>query len=214
MLLHFDYDGVLVDSFDQLLSAAQEAASDTGLGRPPTRSDFETIEDLTANGIAALLGVPQHGIEIYTRRMHQALAADRHEPAMFPGIPHLLRTLSKRHTLVIVTSNLGRLVRRGLSRHGVEDCVALVLDAQRPGAKGEKIAHALERFGASPGESFMVGDTRGDIRHGKSAGVRTAGVTWGYQDRRTLEREAPDFIVDSPRELLDLVAAAAGRGDG
>lgn len=213
MLLHFDYDGVLVDSFDQLLSAAQEAASDTGLGRPPTRSDFETIEDLTANGIAALLGVPQHGIDLYTRRMHQALAADGHGPAMFPDIPHLLRTLSKQHTLVIVTSNLGRLVRRGLSRHGVEDCVALVLDAQRPGTKGEKIAHALERFGASPGESFMIGDTRGDIRHGKSAGVRTAGVTWGYQDRRTLEREAPDFIVDSPRELLDLVAAAAGRGE-
>ena len=213
MLLHFDYDGVLVDSFDELLSAAQKAASETGLGRPPTRSDFETIEDLTAAGIASLLGVPQRGVDLYTRRMHRALDADGREPAMFPGVPDMLRTLSKQHTLVIVTSNFDHLVRRGLSLHGVEDCVALVLDAQRPGTKGEKIAHALERFGAPRRESFMVGDTRGDIRHGKTAGVRTAGVTWGYQDRRTLEREAPDFIVDSPRELLDLLRAAAGRGD-
>lgn len=206
MLIHFDYDGVLVDSFDELLSAARKAASDTGLGRPPTCNDFESIEDLTATGIAALLGVPQRGIEIYANRMRQALEADGCEPTVFPGIPHLLRTLSQQHTLVIVTSNFGRLVRRGLSRHGVADCVALVLDAQRPGTKSEKIAHSLERFGVPPGESFMIGDTR----HGRTAGVRTAGVTWGYQDRRTLEREAPDFIVDSPRELLDLLRAAAG----
>lgn len=210
MLLHFDYDGVLVDSFDELLSAARKAASDTGLGRPPTRNDFETIEDLSATGIAALLGVPRRGIEIYTDRMHQALDADGYEPTMFPGIPHLLRTLSQQHTLVIVTSNFGRLVRRGLSRHGVAECVALVLDAQRPGTKSGKIAHSLERFGVPPGESFMIGDTRGDIRHGRTAGVRTAGVTWGYQDRRTLEREAPEFIVDSPRELLDLLRTVAG----
>ena len=76
MLLHFDYDGVLVDSFDQLLSAFQRTAADTGLGRPPTRDDFETIEDLNAEGLAALLGVPEPDIDCYTRRTHAILEAD------------------------------------------------------------------------------------------------------------------------------------------
>ena len=61
MLLNFDYDGVLVDSFDQLLSAFQRTAADTGLGRPPTRTDFETIEDLNAAGLVTPLGVPETG---------------------------------------------------------------------------------------------------------------------------------------------------------
>lgn len=208
MLLHFDYDGVLVDSFDQLLSAFRRTALDTGLGRPPTRYDFETIEDLNAAGLAALLGVPEPDIDRYTRRTHAFLDADGYKPAMFPGIPDLLKTLSQRHTIVIVTSNYEHLVRQGLTRNGVDGCVSLVLDARQPGDKGEKIGHALTRFHVPPQEAFMIGDTRGDIRHGRAAGIRTAGVTWGYQSRATLVKEAPDYIVDSPGELLRLLAEA------
>ena len=205
MLLHFDYDGVLVDSFDQLLGAFQRTAADTGLGRPPTRNDFETIEDLHAAGLAALLGVPEADIDRYTTRTHALLEADGYEPAMFPGIPDLLRTLSRQHTIAIVTSNYEHLVRQGLARNGVNECVSFVLDARQPGDKSEKILHALAHFRIPPKEGFMIGDTRGDIRHGKRAGVRTVGVTWGYQARRTLMRESPDFIVDSPRDLLGLL---------
>ena len=205
MLLHFDYDGVLVDSFDQLLTAFQRTTVDTGLGRPPTPDDFETIEDLSATGIATLLGVPESHIERYTERMHALLEADGYAPAMFPGIPDLLKTLSEQHTIVIVTSNYDHLVRQCLSRHGVDACVSLVLDARQPGTKSDKIRHVLERFGCPPDESFMIGDTRGDIRHGKRARVRTAGVTWGYQTRETLEQESPDFMVDTPHELQQLL---------
>lgn len=205
MLLHFDYDGVLVDSFDALLSAFRQTAVDTGLGRPPTRNDFETIEDLNAEGVAALLGVPEDRISDCTRRIHDVLAAGGYEPALFPGIPGLLRTLSEKHTLVIVTSNYGHLVKHGLARNGVNACVSLVLDAGQPGSKNDNIRHALERFGVPPREAFMIGDTRGDIRHGRAAGVRTIAVTWGYQSRATLAKEAPDHFVDSPGELLRLL---------
>ena len=208
MLLHFDYDGVLVDSFEQLLSAFRRTAENTGLGRPPTRHDFETIEDLNAAGLAARLGVPESAIDRYTRRTHAILEAEGYAPAMFPDIPDLLTTLSERHTIVIVTSNYEHLVRQGLARNGVDGCVSLVLDARQPGTKGEKIQHALNRFRVPPREAFMIGDTRGDIRHGRTAGVRTVGVTWGYQSRTTLAAEDPDFIVDSPRELCRLLLEA------
>ena len=204
MLLHFDYDGVLVDSFDELLGAFQRTAADTGLGRPPTRHDFETIEDLNAAGLAALLGVPEPDIDRYTHLTHAILEADGYEPAMFPGIPDLLSTLSEHHTLVIVTSNYDHLVRHGLARNGVNECVSLVLDARQPGTKSAKIGHALKRFRVPPHKAFMIGDTRGDIRHGRAAGVRTVAVTWGYQSRATLAVENPDFIVDSPDALLQL----------
>ncbi|MDE0214212.1 MAG: HAD family hydrolase [Deltaproteobacteria bacterium] len=205
MLLHFDYDGVLVDSFDALLSAFRQTAVDTRLGRPPTRHDFETIEDLHAAGVAALLGVPEDRISDYTRRIHEVLAAGGYEPALFPGIPDLLRALSEKHTLVIVTSNYEHLVRHGLARNGVDACVSLVLDAGRPGTKTDKIRHALERFRVPAHEAFMIGDTRGDILHGRAAGVRTVGVTWGYQAGETLALESPDFIVDAPDALLELL---------
>ena len=51
----------------------------------------------------------------------------------------------------------------------------------------------------------MIGDTVGDIRAGKEAGVRTAAVTWGYQQRDLLSKEVPDRLLDQPKELLALV---------
>jgi phosphoglycolate phosphatase len=205
MLLHFDYDGVIVDSFDQLLAAAEKAVAGGTGARLPTREDFETMEDLTAAGIAMKLGVSEREIRLYVARMHAVLASDGYAPPFFPGIPEVLRSLAERHTIVVVTSNLTHLVQRALRQKQLEGCVSLILDALRPGTKCEKIQHALARFTASPEEGFMIGDTRGDIRHGKAAGVRTVAVTWGYQKRQSLEQEAPDYFVDSPRELLEVL---------
>lgn len=208
MLLHFDYDGVLVDSFKQLLNVFRQTAVDTGLGRQPTRIDFETIEDLNATKLATQLGVRDSDTERYTKRVRTLLEAGGYNPAMFPNIPSLLQILSSKHTIVIVTSNYHRLVKQGLTNNNVAGCVSLVLDATQPGTKGEKIQHSLRHFRVPPNEGVMIGDTQGDIRHGRSAGVRTIGVTWGYQSRSTLATEAPDFIVDSPKELLQLMTQA------
>jgi phosphoglycolate phosphatase len=208
MLLHFDYDGVIVDSFDHLLAAAQKATAGGSAARLPSREDFETIEDLTAGSIATKLGIPEGEVRLYAARMHAVLVNDGYAPPFFPGIPEVLRGLAERHTIVVVTSNLTHLVRRALSQEQLEGCVSLILDAFQPGTKCDKIQHALAYFKASPEEGFMVGDTRGDIRHGKAAGVRTVAVTWGYQKRSSLEQEKPDFFVDSPGELLEVLESS------
>lgn len=205
MLLHFDYDGVIVDSFDPLLRAAQQAIALGDIGRPPTREDFETLADLTTDGIAAQLGIPANEMWTYGARLHAMLASSEYAPVPFSGIPATLRQLAEQHTIVIITSNLESLVQRGLRGAQLEECISLVLDGLRPGTKSEKIQHAMARFESHPQESFMIGDTRGDIRHGKAAGVRTVAVTWGYQKRHTLELEQPDFFVDSPEELLQVL---------
>jgi len=205
MVIHFDYDGVIVDSFDQLLAAAQKAVAASAVGRAPTREDFETIEDLTAAGIAAKLGIPKSDMRLYAARLHAALAGDDYAPPLFSDVPAMLRTLAQRHTIVIITSNLAHLVQQGLRGAQLEGCISLILDGLQPGTKSEKIQRALTKFAARPQESFMIGDTRSDIRHGKAAGVRTVAVTWGYQKRHTLEQEEPEFLVDSPNELLSLI---------
>jgi phosphoglycolate phosphatase-like HAD superfamily hydrolase len=33
-----------------------------------------------------------------------------------------------------------------------------------------------------------------------------AAVTWGFNSRESLAREQPEFLIDAPEELLELVA--------
>ena len=48
-----------------------------------------------------------------------------------------------------------------------------------------------------PKESIMVGDSELDVKCGKSAGAKTAAVTYGYRQKSSLIPEEPDFIIDN-----------------
>ena len=64
--------------------------------------------------------------------------------------------------------------------------------------------YALTGLNAEPKQAVMIGDTHYDLECGKGAGVTTIGVTWGVEPREEIERTKPDFIADTPEELLNI----------
>jgi phosphoglycolate phosphatase len=69
--------------------------------------------------------------------------------------------------------------------------------------KTQQIA-ALIDGGMRADSAIMIGDRRGDIDAAKQNGLRSVGVTWGFAEIGELAAAAPDFIVSSPAELLEL----------
>ena len=65
----------------------------------------------------------------------------------------------------------------------------------------------MERMGAVPGETLVVGDSNVDIRTAKNGGLTGCGVLWGFRTRQELEAEGADYIVDTPARLVELVLA-------
>lgn len=62
-----------------------------------------------------------------------------------------------------------------------------------------------KELGVLPSECFYVGDTNTDMKTGKSAGMYTIGVLWGFRDREELEKAGADLIVSAPADIADLV---------
>ena len=50
-------------------------------------------------------------------------------------------------------------------------------------------------------EEFVVKD----IRQGKLAGAKTIAVTWGFQSAAILRIENPDYMANSPNDILDII---------
>lgn len=63
----------------------------------------------------------------------------------------------------------------------------------------------LKELNIKKDECMYFGDTNTDMQTGKSAGVVTVGVTWGFRDRTELESFNPNHIIDKPTEIIDLL---------
>jgi phosphoglycolate phosphatase len=202
MLLHFDYDGVIADSMPHLLALTQRAQQVVGLGRPPALSDYAAIEYLTFENHARCLGIPESGVPAFVDAIFDLQSRELNCPPVYPGIPAVMASLARAHTLAIVTSSLSQLVRRYLQSQGLEACVSVVYGGDLRLSKSERILRSCAASRVPAAQSFMLGDTVGDIQQGKLAGVRTVAASWGFHPRSMLLAAAPDFIADHPSDLL------------
>lgn len=64
---------------------------------------------------------------------------------------------------------------------------------------------ALVANGLQAKSAVMIGDRAVDVLAGKSNNLAAAGVLWGFGLRAELESAAPDYIFETPRELLDVL---------
>jgi len=203
MLFLFDYDGVIADSFEPLLAVCIEAQKAVGAGRPPTSGDFQQIQNLTFEALGHRIGIPEHRCAAYAGKVFE-IQRKGWQVSPFADVVGAIRGLAFNHTVAVVTNSLGVAVAASLDRFGIGEDVTAVMGNESGSTKAERIQYLRSVHVSAEEPVFMIGDTIGDIRAGKQAGVLTVGVTWGFQTRYLLSKEAPDYLLDDPAELLGL----------
>ena len=109
--------------------------------------------------------------------------------------------------------------RLGVLSNKFDAAVRQVIGEQFPGvfdiARGEceeiprkpdptGVRAMIRHLNVSPDCVAYIGDSVTDVRTARNAGLFCAAVTWGYEERATLQAEGAETLVDDPRELLDL----------
>jgi len=106
---------------------------------------------------------------------------------LFDGARETLRAIhSARLRQATVTGKRAADCERILRGLAIEDDIDLYLggdsvppDRHKPAP--DLVLLAMDRLGVAPGRTAVVGDTRTDMRMGRSAGVHTIQVLWGYE---------------------------------
>ncbi len=62
-----------------------------------------------------------------------------------------------------------------------------------------------KNFGITPFETLFIGDTNIDIKTAKNGNFKSVGVLWGFRTKEELERAGADFIVNSPKEIAEIL---------
>ena len=63
----------------------------------------------------------------------------------------------------------------------------------------------LDKLNVSSDQCLFIGDSDVDIITGKTNNIKTIGVTWGYKDKKVLENEKPDYLIDNQLELIKII---------
>ena len=204
-LILFDFDGVLADTLGDMLRFAQETCSELGIQHVVTQDDLSNLEVMSFAEYGRACEVPEQQVGEFVRRCTGKFGAKKSPPPIFEELDEVVRKLSASHILGVVTGNTTQNVETFLSEHGLDDCIRAVYGVDSPGSKTEKISLARTQFAAENEAVFMVGDSLSDIRAARQAGAKSIAVSWGHQSLEMLIRAAPDYLVHSPRELLELL---------
>jgi len=132
-----------------------------------------------------------------------------YESWLYEGIGDALRAIkASGKTLYTATSKPENMAIPILERYGVLELFDAVFGARHEEGildKTQVLQHAMRILGGTPLHAVMVGDRSHDILGGHAVGVDTVGALYGYGDRKELMDCSPDFLVDTPADLADLL---------
>jgi phosphoglycolate phosphatase len=205
-LLLFDFDGTISDSINLTFAGYKTLNRQFNLPDVQTKADFGKFFETNFYQGAINAGLPREKIPEISRCYGDYLSAHSDEIEPFAGIKEVITELAKDNHLYIVTSMTGDVVKRQLERYGIDE-FQNIYGAEQDTSKVKKICEISSLYpNISKDNIYMIGDTAGDIIEGKEAGVRTIAVSWGYHSRQLLEAATPDFIADTPAELLEYLS--------
>jgi phosphoglycolate phosphatase len=202
--LIFDYDGVIADSLDYFVGSFLDACREHNIGTLKTRHDFLRLFDTNLYEGMAQAGIAEDTMRPLLCSMGELLRVREHSYGLFAGIGAVLQRLGGSYPLYVVTSNVARVVREHLSVHGVS-CFRRILGSEDDTSKVRKIQTVRRLHAGLP--CYYIGDTVGDMLEGREAGAKTVAVAWGWHGRERLAGTGPDFVADSPADLLALFEA-------
>jgi pyrophosphatase PpaX len=134
---------------------------------------------------------------------------------IYPGVLEAIRKVKALGANTgLVTSKNQHGAIRGLRLVGLHDLIDVLVcadDVENPKPHPEPVARAVRLLDADPRATVYIGDSIHDMRSGRAAGVRTAAVLWGPFGREHLERAEPDYWLERPEQIPDLLGADCGR---
>lgn len=203
----FDLDGTLINTNDLILKSFKHTFK-TILDLEPTE------EEITMNYGRPLQGIFKSYDENRIEEMincYRKINLELHDDECkeFADVDLMLQTLKNKGIKIgVVTSKKSDMAERGAKLMGIFKYFDTFITPEvtiKHKPEGEPVLKACENLGVSPSEALMVGDSPYDILAGKNAGAKTCGVKYTALPIEKLRESKPDFYVDKPLEILELV---------
>ena len=210
----FDLDGTVWDSAPGIIDAMAHTLAVMGL-RPLPPDELARHLGPPLIEMLAEIGVPHDRLDDGRDRYRARYRSHGESMAdLYPGIVELLDALRTANLRLATATSKGiEPTRRMLEGRGLTDRFDVIAAASMDASAHHKvdvIQSALDQLGVEPSARVaIVGDRHYDLDGGRTFGLTTVGVSWGYGTADELFGCRPDHHVRSTAELS---VALLGKG--
>ena len=214
----FDMDGTLIDSIDIYFKIVEIALERLKLPQVSREKILNAAEHGDFNWELVLPGEVHHKKDKIIGQAWKII--NEIAPQMFEenlqligGADNILQAISISIPRIgLVTSTQKKYLKikmQPLKSAGVEKLFEVIItsdDVEKRKPAPDALIACAQKLHVASDKCVYVGDTRSDIKAGKAAGMQTVGVLTGFDDYDMLANEGPDAIIDSIRDLVEVIA--------
>ena len=201
----FDFDGTIADTLDSVVKIVNNQAEHFGY-KKVTKEDIPYLQGKKPREILSYLGISIFKLPLWVKKIHSEINKEISNRVPTVNISPLLSELynDEYFHFGILSSNTQENVKQFLDKNEL-DFFDFVRTGKSVFGKSHMINKIIKQKNVRKSDVFYVCDEVRDIEAAKKSGIKSIAVTWGYNTKDALIKENPDFIVDTPEELRNII---------
>jgi len=208
MTILFDLDGTLIDSTEAILESFHNSFKVHNRAHP-TDAAIKVLIGHPLDVMYRDLGIEEEMVWTFvdTYKEHYRVISTQ-KTVLLKGAREAVLEASKFATLGIVTTKTGKYSQILMEHFGLMQYFEVLIgreDVTYPKPHAEPILKAMKQLNASKNKCWMIGDTRMDLESANNSGIKSVGVTSGYDKEEELSLLTP-VIKNDALEAVRFIA--------
>ena len=200
----FDFDGTIADSFEIIVNAFAKNKERLGWDN----FGDEEIKMYREQGVGELLKKSKASIFEISKVISEGRKQINDQMTLiklFEGMKDILFELKQKGLVLGIMSTNGKENIQKFLKHNEIEVFGYVVGKGSLLGKDRVIKSILRKRKLKKDEVLYVGDEVRDIEACRKLGIKIIAVTWGFNYKKLLNKNKPDFLVNEPKEILKLV---------
>ncbi|MBN1502775.1 HAD-IA family hydrolase [Candidatus Woesearchaeota archaeon] len=206
-LIIFDYDGVIMNSFDFIKKAYDNIAEEYQIDKPNNQEYYLDFFELDWRNTLKKWGIAdKNEIDRVVKIYYDTYDKLNNTITPYDGITEVIKKVSEEYCTAIVSNTYRKVILAKLMEFKLEKFFDLILGIEDGDFKPspDLLIKCMGKLNYEPQDTVFIGDMDGDIIAGKAAKVKKIiAVTYGFHTLRRLK--GADIIVNSPSEIIKAV---------
>lgn len=194
-----DFDGTLADT----LHKAHEVLNQLAFWFNYRKTSFEEmrkLQQLPATDVLKALNIAPYKLPLLAFFLQKKISSHMKDITMQEGLLPLLNEWSKNYYLGIITSNNKKNVTQFIKTHNMPN-FTFIQTRVNVFNKAKVMEKTIKKQNLQLEDCIYIGDEVRDIEASKQAGIKCIAVSWGYNEKSSLEAAKPDYLVDNVADL-------------